>query len=244
MQTPNNPNGSNLLFALTPTLPALFFGLILAWQQGFSLTSVSFAFLMVLFSVVSCYFIWVWHTDHLEKQGKYYQKKYSEGLNMLMSYTAELERLLLMVEPKITEQVTDAKELTEQEISVLVRRFSDMHKDIKKILESADQMADGQEAETLDQLRESVGKVRNEIESVLEALQFQDRVSQILSLVQGNMATLKTTIENIQEQGSERHKKMLNTEEIISDIQAQYESVKHRNTRSTANKPADDFTLF
>jgi methyl-accepting chemotaxis protein len=199
---------------------------------------------MILFSVVSGYFIWVWHTDQLEKQGHYYQKKYSEGLNMLKSYTTELERLLLMVEPKITEQVADAKELTEQEISVLVRRFSEMHKDIKQILESANQMADGQEAETLDQLRQSVGKVRNEIETVLEALQFQDRVSQILTMVQGNMATLRSAIENIQEQGSERHKKMLRTEEILSEIQTQYETVKHRNSRSSGKKPADDFTLF
>lgn len=244
MQTPYNPNGSHFLFALVPILPSLFFGLILIWQRGLSLTNVSFVFLMILFSGVSGYFIWIWHTDKLASQGNYYQKKYSEGLNMLMSYTTELERLLLMIEPKIAEQVTDAKELTEQEISILVRRFSDMHKDLKHIFEFANQAADEQESEHLIQLKSSVDKVRNEIESVLEALQFQDRVSQILTLVQDNMAALRETIEKIQGQGSERHKIMLNAEEMLTQIQIQYESVKHRNSRNASQKPTDDFTLF
>lgn len=244
MQTSYNPDGSQLLFALVPVLPSVFFGLVLVWQQGLSLTSISFVFLMVLFSIVSGYFIWVWHTDELDKQGNFYQKKYFEGLHMLMSYTTELERLLLMMEPKIAEQVTDAKEQTEQEISTLVHKFSDMHKDLKQIFEYANQTAEGKEAESLVHLKDSVNKVRSEIETVLEALQFQDRVSQILALVNDNMAILRATIETIQEQGSERHKKMLNTEEMLSNIQTQYETVKHRNKRKATQRPADDFTLF
>jgi DNA-binding ferritin-like protein len=244
MHTPGNLETNPILFTLIPVLPSAFFGLILVWQQGASLASVPFAFLMVLFSLVSSYFIWVWHADQLEKLGNYHKKHYSEGLHMLKSYTVELERLLLMVEPKLAEQILAARELTEQEISLLVQRFSTMNAELKQIFDLAEQTVDTQTPEVLDNLKKSVGKVRNEIDVVLEALQFQDRVSQILALVQTNLATLRETLEHIQQQGPERHKEMLNVEEMLAHIQAQYETVKHSNNHSTAKQSADDLTFF
>jgi hypothetical protein len=244
MQTPYNPNGSQFMFALVPTFPSLFFGLIFVSQQGASLTNLSFVFLMLLFSLVSGYFIWVWHTDQLEKQDNYLQKKYSEGLTMLTSYTVELERLLLMMEPKLAEQVLAAKELTEQEVSILIGRFSVINQELKQIFDIANQASGEQESESLNHLRTSVGKVRNEIDIVLEALQFQDRVSQILGLVQTNLATLRETLETIQQQGPERHQKMLKTDEMVANIQAQYETVKHRHNTTKSKQTADEFTLF
>lgn len=74
MRTHDNPNTNPILFALIPVFPSVFFGLILVSQQGVSSSSVSFAFLMVLFSLVSSYFILVWHTDQLEKLDSYHKK--------------------------------------------------------------------------------------------------------------------------------------------------------------------------
>lgn len=251
MRTQDKPDTNPILFALTPVFPSVFFGLILVWQQGISSTSVSFAFLMVLFSLVSSYFIWVWHTDQLENLDNYHQKKYLEGLKMLKSYTVELERLLLMIEPKLAEQILAAKELTEQEISVLIRRFSTMNEELKQIFDFANLAAnaaadtEGQDPENLDNLKNSVGKIRKEIDVVLETLQFQDRVSQILTLVQANLTTLRETVELIQEQGPERHKKMLDVDEMVAHIQTQYETVKQRNnSRPMSKKSADDLTFF
>ncbi len=245
MRTPDNPNSNPILFALIPVFPSIFFSLILVSQQGISSTSVSFAFLMILFSLVGSYFILVWHTDQLEKLDNYHQKKYLEGLNMLKSYTVELERLVLMVEPKLAEQIVAAKDLTEQEVSTLIRRFSTINEELKHIFEFADLAVDGEESEELKNLKSSVGKIRKEIDIVLETLQFQDRVSQILALVQTNLATLRDNLEHIQQQGQDRHKKMLNVEEVVSQMQTQYETVKQRNSRpTTKHQPADDLTFF
>jgi hypothetical protein len=232
------------MFALLPVLPSIFFGLLLVWQQGFALTSVSFAFLMVLFSIVSSYFIWVWHTDYIDQLENYHRKKYKEGLHMLTSYTAELERLLLTVEPKLAEQILAAKELTEQETAMLIRRFSTINDELKQIFDIALQAEAGKQLEDVDTLKNSVGTLRKEIDIVLEALQFQDRVSQILMLVRNNLGTLRETLEHIQQQGSERHKKMLNVEDIARHIDTQYDTVKHRNKRQPNRKPADEATFF
>jgi hypothetical protein len=245
MRIPDNPNSNPILFALIPVFPSIFFSLILVWQQGISSTSVSFAFLMILFSLVGSYFILVWHTDQLEKLDNYHQKKYFEGLNMLKSYTVELERLLLMVEPKLAEQIVAAKDLTEQEVSTLIRRFSTINQELKHIFEFADLIVDDEESEELKNIKSSVGKIRKELDIVLETLQFQDRVSQILALVQTSLATLRDNVEHIQQQGQDRHKKMLNVEEVVSQIQNQYETVKQRNSRPTTNnQPSDDLTFF
>lgn len=163
---------------------------------------------------------------------------------MLKSYTVELERLVLMVEPKLAEQIVAAKDLTEQEVSTLLRRFSTINEELKHIFKFADLPVDGEESEELKNLKSSVGKIRNEIDVVLETLQFQDRVSQILALVQTNLATLRENLEHIQQQGQDRHKKMLNVEDIVSHMQTQYETVKQRNNRPTTKQPADDLTFF
>ena len=244
MSTPENPDTSPILFVLLPILPSVFFGFILVWQQDFSLTSESFAFLMILFSVVSSYFIWVWHTDHIEKLDNFHRKKYKEGLHMLTSYTAELERLLLTVEPKLAEQILAAKELTEQETALLIKRFSTINAELKQIFDLTLQTEAGQELENIDALKNSAIALRKEIDSVLEALQFQDRVSQILALARSNLGLLKETLEQIQQQGSERHKKMLNVEDISRHFDTQYEKVKHRGKRQATRQGPDETTFF
>lgn len=163
---------------------------------------------------------------------------------MLTSYTAELERLLLTVEPKLAEQIMMAKELTEQETSMLIKRFSTINEELKQIFAFADQEETEHAPENLDSLKNSVGILRKEIDIVLEALQFQDRVSQILALVRGNLGTLKETLEQIQQQGPERHKRMLNVEDIVKHFDTQYDTVKHRSKRPAAKHATDEATFF
>lgn len=119
-----------------------------------------------------------------------------------------------------------------------------MNEGLKQIFDFADHAAESQEPENFDYLKNSAGDIRNEIEAVLQALQFQDRVSQILVLVQANLATLRETLEQIQQQGSERHKKMIDVEEIVEHIQTQYETVKHRNDCSSPKQAVDELTFF
>jgi HAMP domain-containing protein len=245
MRANNNTEPGNFMFALLPIFPSLFFGFVLIWQQGIGATNVSLVALTVIFSVVSSYFVWVWHTDHLEKQSGNLLRKHSEGLKMLMSYTVELERLVMAVEPMLVEQITTAKELTEQEISVLVQRFSVMRDEINQITESATQTDDEKlGADNLENMRVNAVKIRNEIDFVLEALQFQDRVSQILALVQENLSNLRGAVETIQQQGSERHQKMLKVEETIANIQTRFDTVNYINSRTGDKQAADDLTFF
>jgi hypothetical protein len=244
MQTPNNTNPNRFLFALVPTFPSIIFGLIIVWQQGVSSANVSFVFLMVLFSFVSSYFMWVWHTDQLERQAAYHQKRNLEEINKLMAYTVELERLLLMAGPKLIEQVSAAKELTEQEVGVLIKRFSVINGELNLLLTVDNPESNEQDLEKIDHLRAIVEKIRHDIDIVLEALQFQDRVNQILALVQDNLGTLKETIFDIQQQGPERHQKMLKVDEIMTNIQTQYETVKHRKNQSMPKHQVDEVTFF
>jgi len=244
MRTTNNTNAGHVLFALVPTVPSIFFGLAFVWLRGASSTNVSSAFLLVLFSLVSGYFMWVWHHDQLTLHKNYYQRRNLEEINKLMAYTVELEKLLLQAEPKFVEHVSAAKEITEREVSTLIRRFSVIHNELNVMVKLTNQSPDGKESETHKTLKDSADKIRSEVDVVLEALQFQDRVSQILALVQGNFTALRESIELIQQQGHERHQNMLNVEEAIAKMQTQYETVKHRHNRAMPKHSVDDFTLF
>jgi hypothetical protein len=234
----------NYLFALIPTLTSIFFGLVFVWQQGVSSTSLSFVFLMVLFSLVSGYFMWVWHTDQLTEQNEYHQQRYLEGINSLKSYILELERMMLTIEPKLTEQVVAAKELTEIEVSTLLRRFLVIREELKLVFGSAHQSDANPETINLDTLSLSAEKIHKEIDSILESLQFQDRVSQILALVMDNLITLSQTLETVQQQGSGRHQKLLRVDDMLTNIQTQYDTVKHQHNRSKSKKTTEEVTFF
>lgn len=71
----------------------------------------------------------------------------------------------------------------------------------------------------VETLRNNADQIRDEINNVLVALQFQDRVSQILSQVENNLLNLQKTIENIQQQGSNRDGNMLQVDEAVEHIE-------------------------
>jgi vacuolar-type H+-ATPase subunit I/STV1 len=204
----------------------------------------SIVFLVMLFGCISGYFLWLWHVDQIDQQNGMFQKKNRAALSQLMSYTTELERLLIMVTPKVFDQVLAARELTEQEISILIRRFSAMLDELQQIIDFANQAQIRQSSNSIASLRSNAEKIRGEIDVVLEALQFQDRVSQILSQVESNLTNLKKTVEKIQSTGSDRNQNLIKVEAMLAKIESNYESVNHLPIRSVSENAVDELTFF
>jgi len=94
----------------------------------------------------------------------------------------------------------------------------------------------------VDALRNNAEQIRGEINNVLVALQFQDRVSQILTQVENNLLNLQKTIEKIQQQGSKRDGNMLQVDEAVEHIEENYKAVSSPTNRGTDS--SDDLTFF
>lgn len=94
----------------------------------------------------------------------------------------------------------------------------------------------------VEALRNNAEQIRGEINNVLVALQFQDRVSQILTQVENNLLNLQKTIEKIQQQGSNRDSDMLKVDEAVEHIEENYKSVSSPANRGADN--LDDLTFF
>ncbi|WP_333875273.1 methyl-accepting chemotaxis protein [Methylobacter sp.] len=94
----------------------------------------------------------------------------------------------------------------------------------------------------VDALRNNAEQIHGEINSVLVALQFQDRVSQILTQVENNLLNLQKTIEKIQQQGSDRDSNMLQVDEAVEHIEENYKSVSARPNHGPNS--SDDLTFF
>ncbi len=94
----------------------------------------------------------------------------------------------------------------------------------------------------VEALRNNAEQICGEINNVLVALQFQDRVSQILTQVENNLLDLQKTIENIQQQGSDRDGNMLQVDEAVEHIEENYKSVSSSTNREPDN--SDDLTFF
>ncbi len=94
----------------------------------------------------------------------------------------------------------------------------------------------------VDALRNNAEQIRGEINNVLVALQFQDRVSQILTQVENNLLNLQQTIETIQQQGTQRDGTMLQVDAAVEHIENNYKSVSSRTEREADG--SDDLTFF
>ncbi|MGR8930023.1 MAG: methyl-accepting chemotaxis protein [Gammaproteobacteria bacterium] len=100
-------------------------------------------------------------------------------------------------------------------------------------------------------LRDSSETIRDEIYSVLTAFQFQDRVSQMLSHVEKNLANLQQTVDRNQQYGKERHADMINVDQTLAGMELSYtmpdELLNHKaalGTSSQAVKTDNDLTFF
>ncbi len=101
-------------------------------------------------------------------------------------------------------------------------------------------------------LHTSSEHIRDEIYSVINAFQFQDRVSQMLDHVEHNLSHLQTTIENSQRAGAEHHADMINVKQILSTMELGYtmpeELMNHNSSGSKNHKllssQTNDLTFF
>lgn len=244
MQVTGNMTDDKYLFALILAIPGIFIGIILNWLHGVSLSNALIALLLVLFNLMGAYFLWRRHSDRIERLNSQHQQKSKEAFNNLLAYTSEIESLQLMVTPIIFEQIVAARVLTEQEISILIRRFTAMFDELEQIIDFVNETTKTQGSQDVENLGKNAEKIRGEIDTVLEALQFQDRVSQILSQVENNLSTLSKTIEKIQLQGSKRNQGMIKVQEMVSNIRRSYESVNHFSKRSVSGTVTDELTYF
>jgi methyl-accepting chemotaxis protein len=94
----------------------------------------------------------------------------------------------------------------------------------------------------VEALRTNAEQICAEINNLLVALQFQDRVSQILTQVENNLLNLQQIIETIQQQGSHRDGSMLQVDAAIEHIEENYKSVNSRTEREPDG--SDDLTFF
>lgn len=94
----------------------------------------------------------------------------------------------------------------------------------------------------VEAIRNNAEQIRAEIDNVLVALQFQDRVSQILTQVENNLRNMQKTIETIQQQGSHRDGNMLQVDAAVEHIEENYKTVSSRPNREQDG--SDDLTFF
>jgi methyl-accepting chemotaxis protein len=94
----------------------------------------------------------------------------------------------------------------------------------------------------VEALRNNAEQICNEINNVLVALQFQDRVSQILTQVENNLLNLQKTIEKIQQQGNNRDGNMLEVDKAVEHIEENYKSVSSLPNDRADN--SDELTFF
>jgi len=235
---------SKYLVALILAVPNILIGIALSWQQGIALLSVLNMLFILLINLMGAYFFWIWHVDQIELLKNQHQQMSKEAFNNLLAYTSEIENLQLLVSPILFKQIVDARVLTEQEISILIRRFTAMLEELEQITNFVNQTTNPDNTQNLENLGKNAEKIRVEIDIVLEALQFQDRVSQILSQVENNLTTLSKTIETIQSQGNKRNQGMIQVQELVSNIQRDYESVNHFVERSESDTAASELTYF
>lgn len=188
-----------------------------------------FAIFFFLFSVLiltnGC-LLWFFISKRTHGPGNISQQQ-KDSFNNLMAYTLELEKLILLTEPKIDEQLLDVNSQIEQVVASLITKISGIHYEIGTLLESLHHSSDNQKTTGQFNNAEIIEKINDEIIEIIESLQFQDRVSQILMLVLTNMDALKNTLTNAQQQGSKREIHMLNIEEMLQRIDMGYETVKH-----------------
>jgi len=388
----NNIN-SRFLYGSLPALPIILGEVAIVWHGGVTLYGAFAGLLLVFCGIANGLFLWRRHVNELTQVSTCWEQDEAGKIDAVATYTTELERLLLIITPILSQHVMDSREHTEQEIISLTSRFGDMVAELQQIVDSADNTLDKQhyhpdsvistsrdllqpvldvlnrvhktdrdvsaelqklsghmsglsstatelrglsgqinrlalsaeneaalageqgrgfavvagdahkladdllkidrrlhnevddmiavvtstlkisensvqvddsvlsQAETnidrilshLSQvltyyrddacaLRNNAEQIRGEINNVLVALQFQDRVSQILTQVENNLLNLQKTIEKIQQQGSSRDGNMLRVDEAVEHIEENYKSVGSRPDHVPDS--SDELTFF
>lgn len=163
--------------------------------------------------------------DALSGQQSYHLETIINTSRDLLQPALDLLRQIHQVEQKIVDDkaLSQAEANINQTLSLLSLALTHYHNDIEALRNNAEQIC-------------------GEINNVLVALQFQDRVSQILTQVENNLLNLQKTIETIQQQGSDRDSDMLKVDEALEHIEENYKSVSSPVNRGTDS--LDDLTFF
>ncbi len=388
-----NSSDAKFLYASLPALPVFLSGVAVGWQSGITWYGMLLGLLLV-FGAIGCgLFLWRRHMDELTQINSRWERDENSKIDAVVTYTTELERLLLTISPILSQHVMVSREHTEQEIISLTSRFAAMVNELQQIVDSTDNTLGGQhyhldsvintsrdllqpilqslrqthqlESDVQDELqklsiylgelnaittevgdltgridllalnaaneaslageqgqgfaavakdarkladdslhidrrlgskvnviiasvnaalnisansiqvddstlsqaeaninqtlshlglalahyrddvealRNNAEQVRGEINNVLVALQFQDRVSQILTQVENNLLNLQKTIEKIQQQGSSRDGNMLQVDQAVEHIEENYKSVNSRPNSEQSD--SDELTFF
>ncbi|MGZ5050985.1 MAG: hypothetical protein ACXWAS_08020 [Methylobacter sp.] len=382
---------NKFLYHSIPALPIVLGEAVVFSQSGVSPLSLLIGALLIVSSIGVGAYLWHRRTDELNQINSRWQQDQNDQIEAIVTYTSELERLLLTISPILSQHVMVSREHTEQEIISLTYRFSDMVQRLQQIVINADSALGGSSynpdniistshellkpalnmlnkvhqeghevwaglqklsgrtvelktvvsdvndisvrleqfalslsnassdsepgqsstaiadqagklahdfldvfkrlehevndvalaAETALQIAESVQlddtairqteanidqtlshlgqvlaqyrdnacllrnnaeQIQDEINNVLVTLQFQDRVSQILTQVENNLLNMQKTIESIQQQGNARDVNMLKVDEAVEHIEEKYKSVGSYPEHASDN--SDDLTFF
>jgi len=124
--------------------------------------------------------------------------------------------------------------VTSQQDTASVERAE---KDIQEVLERLQKVTHGMQESTEVLQQESQG-IRYEIEDILVSLQFQDRVSQIMNSVTGNIRDCQASVEEIL---ASQDGKSIDTVQLLNAMRRTYTTSEQRKTDSGAGQaPADD----
>jgi hypothetical protein len=163
--------------------------------------------------------------DVLSGQQNYHLDTVINTSRDLLQPVLDLLRQIRQIEQNVVDSaaLSQADENINQTLSLLSLALTHYHNDAEALRSNAEQ-------------------IYGEINNVLVALQFQDRVSQILTQVENNLLNLQKTIETIQQQGSNRDSNMLKVDEAVEHIEENYKSVSSPVNRGADN--LDDLTFF
>jgi len=137
----------------------------------------------------------------------------------------------------VTAALTISEKAVQVDDSILLRAETNIDQTLSHLSQVLAHYRDDASA-----LRNNAEQIQDEINKVLVALQFQDRVSQILTQVENNLLNLQETIEKIQQQGSKRDGNMLRVDEAVEHIEENYKSVSSRPDQ--APDSSDELTFF
>ncbi|WFP51658.1 methyl-accepting chemotaxis protein [Methylomonas sp. EFPC3] len=152
-----------------------------------------------------------------------------EGINLAMSSTLKMSE---------ASGTSDDKAIRDAELAI-GRALDDLHKALEMFKGDA------------DNLRSNSAQIRDEIYSVLTAFQFQDRVSQMLTHVEHNLASLQSAVGGIRNVGV-RHADSLNVGETLSRMELSYtmpeELLNHTAASAVGHQSSssnsDEITFF
>ncbi|MFU8789666.1 MAG: hypothetical protein ACNA7G_11600, partial [Methylobacter sp.] len=160
-------NNTPFLYALLPTLPVLLGTMLIVWQHGASLYGVIAGLALIFCGIGGGLFLWRRHEDELARINAYWAEDESRKMEAVVTYTTELERLLLTISPILSQHVMASREHTEQEVISLTNRFADMVTELQQIVSRADDALNGQQHYHLDNV---IGTSRALLQPILESL--------------------------------------------------------------------------